>query len=455
VDDLQVDRWLRILSDRFSRRGLGGHALGVLAAFGLAAGASHNDAAAKKKKKKKGKRATASATAPAPPPAAVCTPNCSNKTCGFDGCSGQCGVCDNGFACSDPGNGGVCLCPQGRQICNFETACCASGEECVEGTTCCRNNAVCNAGSRCCRDDASCLDDDCCFNLDICNGHCCGTDQFCIANECCQRARVCGSTCCSPGEACCNDECIPVDDDPLNCGNCEATCDQNQTCVAGGCLADGQYRVVLRWDRQPRDLDAHLWLPEGGTHAHITRLNPGDAAAFPFATHGGDIEAGFGPETIAIFQLQPGSTRFAVHLFAGSGTIGTSGATVDLYEGSAGNTPVRTFTAPASVDWDTADGEFVWWHVFDISKSGSDVAIVDVNEPSTDPAPYPDEAGLAFRLANGKGKADPYRRSTAQAAVASDEQRVEGENRDRSHTGRPHYHRHGKQRRTHKRRASG
>jgi hypothetical protein len=204
----------------------------------------------------------------------------------------------------------------------------------------------------------------------------------------------------------------------------------------------------LRWGRQPRDLDAHLWLPEGGTHAHITGQNAGHAGEFPFAAHEGDIQAGFGPETITIAHVQPGSTRYAVRLFAGSGTLGTAGATVDIYEGSAGGTPVRTFAAPASAAWDLADDEFVWWHVFDLVRNGDTVSIAEVNEPSTNPAPYPDPTGLAFRLASGKGKTDPYQELTAQSVAAPAQPRARRARRDRSHTKRRQRQRRGKQHRS-------
>lgn len=78
---------IRGLDAQMSRRGLAGLAAGALATFGLT---TASDAKKKKKKKKK----------PTTTPPASCTPNCSGKTCGSNGCGGSCGSCSNTQTCN-------------------------------------------------------------------------------------------------------------------------------------------------------------------------------------------------------------------------------------------------------------------------------------------------------------------------------------------------------------------
>jgi hypothetical protein len=34
-----------------------------------------------------------------------------------------------------------------------------------------------------------------------------------------------------------------------------------RVCIAGACISEGQYRFMLRWGENPRDLDAHVQRP--------------------------------------------------------------------------------------------------------------------------------------------------------------------------------------------------
>jgi hypothetical protein len=83
-----------------SRRGLlAALTSGWLAVLSLAR--RGEEAAAKKKKgKRKHKQ-------PSPPPV-TCTPNCTDRTCGNDGCGGSCGEC----AADQPCQGGICCTPE-------------------------------------------------------------------------------------------------------------------------------------------------------------------------------------------------------------------------------------------------------------------------------------------------------------------------------------------------------
>ena len=149
-----------------------------------------------------------------------CSPNCSGKECGSDGCGDECGVCDAGETCvtgqcKEDGpcepkcDGKVC----GDDSCGGVCGLCSAGE-------------VCNAGQ--CQDDGPCqpkCDGKECGD-DSCGGVCglCGTDEACVAGEC--QSVVCEPDC-----------------DDKECGEdgCEGTCGEcgdGEECEAGLCQED-------------------------------------------------------------------------------------------------------------------------------------------------------------------------------------------------------------------------
>ncbi len=73
-----------------------------------------------------------------------CTPNCSGKTCGDDGCGGSCGTCATGQSCSagvcqtNGGGGGSCahpICSTGGKLTGSCDTC--AGEICAQDSYCC------------------------------------------------------------------------------------------------------------------------------------------------------------------------------------------------------------------------------------------------------------------------------------------------------------------------------
>jgi hypothetical protein len=238
---------------------------------------------------------------------------------------------------------------------------------------------------------------------------------------CCPDQQVCGDPgtefCCPDGQACCGNQCIPILTDTNNCGGCGIVCDPGEQCIEAGCLGAGQLRIVLRWNEDPRDLDSHLWLP-AATPYHIYFANEGASDVHPFAELDHDDVTSFGPETITISDLLPGTYLYAVHLFAGAGTIGTSEAEVKIYEGT---NPTATHTFPVPVNpnpaWDTDGGTVVWWHVFDIVTDGTNVTINTVDESTTDPAPYADPDDSPNRLAASSADKKALKEGVREAAV--------------------------------------
>jgi uncharacterized protein (TIGR03382 family) len=74
----------------------------------------------------------------------ICTPDCTGKECGPDGCGGSCGTCTAPFECNPQGQ---CVCPAGTQDCSGDCVdlgsdpdhcgscdnACGAGEDCKNG----------------------------------------------------------------------------------------------------------------------------------------------------------------------------------------------------------------------------------------------------------------------------------------------------------------------------------
>jgi hypothetical protein len=135
-----------------------------------------------------------------------CSPNCSGKVCGDDGCGGTCGtcpvagqVCNKGVCCSPNCSGKVC----GDNGCGGSCGTCPTpGQVCKNGI-CCTPNCT----GKVCGDDG-------------CGGSCgtCPSGISCINN---------GTKCCAPV---CSGDCGPD-----GCGGICGTCRTEQTCSNGVC----------------------------------------------------------------------------------------------------------------------------------------------------------------------------------------------------------------------------
>ncbi len=203
---------------------------------------------------------------------AACTPNCSDKVCGDDGCGGICGVCTNpctgtpdeglcvqgqcaepyccpecaGLECGDDGCGGscgecegngecvegACVCEpdcQGRNCgddgCGSQCGVCSPKEECLNGTCHC---AFLQCGDACCFEDEICYEDSCCKAT--CNGVECGVNKCGESCGDCPETEVCvANECCTPD--CSGKECGP-DGCGGQCGDCgDLPCEEFLCCV--------------------------------------------------------------------------------------------------------------------------------------------------------------------------------------------------------------------------------
>ncbi len=313
--------------------------------------------------------------------------------CGTERCCDD-GTCDEGFNCVE---GQVCAACGGtdqpccaEEECNDNFVCDVVANECVP---CGEDRQACCAGGAC-GDGLSCDDDN------VCTDGCGDQGEACCADGSCGEDLVCNEgTCassCDIGDIVCviggTGQCTPG----VCCEEGEGqTCGDGLACVAGGCINPNQYRIVLRWGTNPADLDSHLWLPEEPTPFHVAWDAKGSLAAVPHAELDIDDITGVGPETITIGQVKEGTYLYAVHHYSGSGTIGTSGATVEVYKGAA---LVASYDAPteAEADWDAQTGLIppyndgtIWWTVFRLDYDGINPAVITgIDVASTDPAPY-------------------------------------------------------------------
>jgi carboxypeptidase family protein len=130
----------------------------------------------------------------------------------------------------------------------------------------------------------------------------------------------------------------------------------------------GEYRAVLNWGEFPSDLDSHMYTPDG---FHIYFGDSGSETSPPYTQLDVDDTSSHGPETITIFQAQPGIYKYSVNNFTGDqdGPLENSEATVKLYNESG---LVR--------EWSVPNGNGLWWNVFTLD--GSTGQINDVNSIS-------------------------------------------------------------------------
>lgn len=139
--------------------------------------------------------------------------------------------------------------------------------------------------------------------------------------------------------------------------------------LSGG-LVGGQFRVILTWGENPRDLDSHLTGPAATSgsrwHVYYSAKQAGDMCALDV-----DDTTSFGPETVtcpptgtAGATLRPGVYRYSVHHYAGTTNIGVSGANVRL---ELANGQSYSFTPPAASYAGSSDV----WTVFELTVMGN------------------------------------------------------------------------------------
>ena len=140
--------------------------------------------------------------------------------------------------------------------------------------------------------------------------------------------------------------------------------DQNFTISPILIGSTGQLRVVLTWEKDPRDLDSHLLTPNND-HVFWKRK------AVSGVNLDVDDENSYGPETITITDPQSGSYNYYVKQYAGSSDLTHSRAKVELFDTSG---LIKTFNVPG----DSGGNGKKFWKVF--SFDGASYEITPFNE---------------------------------------------------------------------------
>ena len=154
----------------------------------------------------------------------ACTPDCSGRECGDDGCGGQCTPgCGADESCDTAGQ---CICNIGLSLC---------GNACVSLAT---DNNHCGTCGNACGGSESCQAGVCIPNCTPdCSGKTCGDDGCGGTCGSCRAGQSCaaGNCMCPAGTTECGTTCANTDSDPLHCGGCDTPCAGGELCAGGSC----------------------------------------------------------------------------------------------------------------------------------------------------------------------------------------------------------------------------
>jgi len=143
-----------------------------------------------------------------------CNPSCANKSCGDDGCGGTCGACESGLSCVD----GNCVPAACQPKCQSKVC---GDDGCSGSCGSCNENQECNKFGECVEKPTTCIPN--------CNNKMCGD------NGCGEPCGVCGKA-----QLCQNNQCI--DNPDAKCGNIPpiGMCEGNilKTCDATGKITE-------------------------------------------------------------------------------------------------------------------------------------------------------------------------------------------------------------------------
>ncbi len=213
----------------------------------------------------------------------VCSPQCTNKCCGPDGCDGD-GTCSDNCAGDTPQcNQFSCECEPGPDCTTGDTQCdgtviqnCVAGEW-QNGDDCADDNETCQAGACVCIPDCGnrvCGMDPACGTLS------CGT---CPAGQSCTDAGQCQD--CTPN--CTGLVCGP---DPV-CDQSCGTCDPGYTCDDGACISMPGDECPGGDPDCPDEWPTCLEFQDGSTYCSMSCAIDADCGGDPNCCHdfGGDL----------------------------------------------------------------------------------------------------------------------------------------------------------------------
>jgi len=142
-------------------------------------------------------------------------------------------------------------------------------------------------------------------------------------------------------------------------------------------IKPGEMRLILNWGGQPLDLDLHLHTPviDGRSH-EIYWDNKGHLTSAPYVYLDVDHQEGYGPETITIGELQPGTYRCYVENYSTIPAISSARAQVQIYTSDG---LLQTIAIPTS-------GAGLFWYVCDIDGATGAVTVrnqIQAGTPAT------------------------------------------------------------------------
>lgn len=124
-------------------------------------------------------------------------------------------------------------------------------------------------------------------------------------------------------------------------------------------ISGDNFRIVLTWGQNPRDLDSHVvgTLSNGNAfhvYYNLKSQSDGDVEVCNLDV---DDTTSYGPETITLNATTSNPYYYYIYRYAGSGTVATSEAKIKVYQGE---NLVATFNVPN----DQGSGDY--WNVFAI-----------------------------------------------------------------------------------------
>ncbi len=163
----------------------------------------------------------------------VCLPACEGKECGDDGCGGSCGACDDGNLCTDDSCAsltGACTFANNKLPCDDGSVCTAD-DTCSEGACSGINVVDCDDGTGCTFDLCDPVVGDC-WNMWACDD-----SDPCTDDSCEETTGVCiHQIACDDENVCTDDSCDPIDG---SCFHAAVLCSDGIDCTQDGCDSPG------------------------------------------------------------------------------------------------------------------------------------------------------------------------------------------------------------------------
>ena len=136
-------------------------------------------------------------------------------------------------------------------------------------------------------------------------------------------------------------------------------------------------QITLTWGENPHDLDSHLAVRlASGETFHVYYSDKGSLTSDPYAELDTDDTTSYGPEVISISKLRQGTYRYSVRHYAGTGTIQTSGAEINMVIEGIGIYRILPLLPPVAPE--QPEGTNIWL-VFDIGvDSAGNITVIDM-----------------------------------------------------------------------------